>query len=77
VLKGEALEVVRRNELRLLKLVNSLLDFARMEAGRAEASFQRTDLGKLTREVASAFSLAVERAGLEFVVDCASLEAPT
>jgi PAS domain S-box-containing protein len=76
-LKGEALKVVQRNELRLLKLVNALLDFARMEAGRAQASFRRTDLGQLTREVASAFSLAIERAGLEFVVDCASLDEPT
>ncbi len=76
-LKGTALELVRRNELRLLKLVNSLLDFARMEAGRAEASFQPTDLGRLTRELASAFSLAIERAGLEFVVDCDALERPT
>jgi PAS domain S-box-containing protein len=76
-LRGEALKLVQRNELRLLKLVNSLLDFARMEAGRAEASFQRTDLGKFTREVASAFSSAIERARLEFVVDCGSLEEQT
>ena len=76
-LKGEALKLVHRNELRLLKLVNSLLDFARMEAGRAEASFQCTDVGQFTREVASAFSSAIERAGLEFVVDCGSLEEPT
>ena len=68
---------MQRNELRLLKLVNSLLDFARIEAGRAQASFQRTDLGQFTREVASAFSLAIERAGLEFVVDCGSLDEPT
>ena len=76
-LKGEALALVQRNELRLLKLVNSLLDFARIEAGRAQASFQHTDLGQFTREVASAFSLAIERAGLEFVVDCGSLDEPT
>jgi len=76
-LKGEALALVQRNELRLLKLVNSLLDFVRIEAGRAEASFQRTDLGQFTREVASAFSLAIERAGLGFVVDCGSLDEPT
>ena len=76
-LKGEALTLVQRNELRLLKLVNSLLDFARIEAGRAQASFQHTDLGQFTREVASAFSMAIERAGLEFVVDCGSLDEPT
>src|SRR4029078_1184229 len=57
-------------------LVNSLLDFVRIEAGRAQASFQHSDLGQFTREVASAFSLAIERAGLDFVVDCASLDRP-
>jgi PAS domain S-box-containing protein len=76
-LKGDALRLVQRNELRLLKLVNSLLDFARMEAGRTEASFQRTDLATFTREVASAFSLAIETAGLELVVDCEPLPRPT
>jgi PAS domain S-box-containing protein len=76
-LKGEALALVQRNELRLLKLVNSLLDFVRIEAGRAQASFQRTDLGQFTREVASAFSLAIERAGVDFVIDCGSLDEPT
>jgi PAS domain S-box-containing protein len=75
-LKGEALALVQRNELRLLKLVNSLLDFVRIEAGRAHASFQQTDLALLTREVASAFSLAIERAGLAFVVDCGALDQP-
>ena len=33
-LAGETLETVHRNELRLLKLVNTLLDFSRIEAGR-------------------------------------------
>ena len=37
----ERLEVAHRNSLRLLRLVNSLLDFSRIEAGRVQASFAR------------------------------------
>ena len=63
-LTGANLETVHRNELRLLKLVNGLLDFARIEAGRARASFQPTDLRALTVDLASTFRSAIERAGL-------------
>ncbi|WP_163997151.1 ATP-binding protein [Pyxidicoccus caerfyrddinensis] len=73
--RGE-LEVVRRNGLRLLKLVNALLDFSRIEAGRAQANVEPTDLPALTRDVASAFRSAVERAGMRFVVDVEPLEDP-
>src|SRR6185503_12522767 len=69
-------EVVHRNALRLLKLVNSLLDFSRIEAGRVQASFEPTDLAAVTIELASMFRSAVERAGLELVVDCPPLPAP-
>lgn len=69
----ERLEMVLRNSQRLQKLVNSLLDFARIEAGRAQASYQATDLPKLTAELASAFQSAVERGGLRFVVACEPL----
>ncbi|MDB4942837.1 MAG: Chemotaxis protein methyltransferase CheR [Labilithrix sp.] len=65
-LKGPELETVHRNELRLLKLVNGLLDFARIEAGRTSASFQPTDLAALTADLASSFRSAIERAGLDF-----------
>jgi signal transduction histidine kinase len=64
------LEVVQRNGLRLLKLVNSLLDFARIEAGRVQAVYEPTDLAQLTADLASSFRSLVERAGLAFVVDC-------
>jgi signal transduction histidine kinase len=73
---GEALRAVHRNALRLLKLVNSLLDFARMESGRAQASFEPTDLAMLTRDLASAFRSALARAGLEFRIDCPPLPRP-
>lgn len=64
------LDVVHRNALRLLRLVNTLLDFARLEAGRLDASFQPTDLGQVTTELASAFRAAIEKAGLELRIDC-------
>jgi PAS domain S-box-containing protein len=65
--------VARRNALRMQKLVNSLLDFSRIEAGRVEARFQPVDLARLTADLASTFRSAVERAGLRLVVDCPPL----
>lgn len=75
-LRGEQLEIVHRNELRLLKLVNTLLDFSRAEAGRVRAAYQPTDLGLLTRDLASAFRSAIERAGLAYRVEAPSFEEP-
>ena len=72
----DRLEVSHRNALRLLKLVNTLLDFSRIEAGRIQATFEPVDLSAYTLELASVFRSAVERAGLEFEVDCAELSAP-
>jgi PAS domain S-box-containing protein len=64
------LEIVHRNGQRLLRLVNTLLDFARIEAGRAQAAYEPTDLAALTAELASNFRSACERAGLLLAVDC-------
>ncbi len=75
-LRGESLATVQRNALRLLKLVNTLLDFSRMEAGRVRASFEPADLALLTADLASAFRSAMERGGLRFDVDCPSLPEP-
>jgi PAS domain S-box-containing protein len=69
----ERLEVAHRNALRLLKLVNTLLDFSRIEAGRAQASYEPVDLATLTSDLASVFRSAVEKAGLKLIVDCPSL----
>ncbi|MBS0661432.1 MAG: response regulator [Verrucomicrobia bacterium] len=69
----DRLELVHRNALRLLKLVNMLLDFSGIEGGRIEAHQEPTDLARLTADVASSFRAAVERAGLELVVDCPDL----
>jgi signal transduction histidine kinase/CheY-like chemotaxis protein len=72
----ERLQVAHRNAQRLLKLVNSLLDFSRIEAGRTQARFEPTDLAALTADLASNFRSACERAGLALVVDCPPLPAP-
>jgi signal transduction histidine kinase len=70
------IELVHRNAGRLLRLVNTLLDFSRIEAGRIEASFEPTELGAQTTDLASSFRSAVERAGLTLTVECAKLAEP-
>ena len=76
VMRREDLETVYRNELRLLRLVNSLLDFSRAEAGRAQAVYEPVDLARLTADLASTFRSAVERGGLRFDVECPPLPQP-
>ncbi|MFL9923408.1 ATP-binding protein [Herbaspirillum lusitanum] len=72
----ERLEVTHRNSLRLLKLVNGLLDFSRIEAGRAKANFAATNLSLLTEDLASVFRSIIEKAGLQFDVRVADLNEP-
>lgn len=69
----EQLDLVHRNGLRLLKLVNSLLDFSRIEAGRIDAAFEATDLATYTAELASVFGSATEKAGLKLLVSCPAM----
>ncbi len=75
-LSGAELEVAHRNAIRLLKLVNTLLDFSRIEAGRAQATYVATDISAFTRDLASSFESAFGAAGLRFEVDCPPLDMP-
>ncbi len=72
----EQLAIAYRNTQRLLKLVNTLLDFSRIEAGRVQASYQPTDLAAFTTELASIFRSAIEQANLRLVVNCPPLPEP-
>jgi signal transduction histidine kinase/DNA-binding response OmpR family regulator len=65
----ENLLVAHRNSLRLLKLVNSLLDFSRIEAGRVQAVYEPTDLARFTTDLTSVFRSAIQRAGLQLKVN--------
>ncbi len=69
----DLVEIARRGGGRLLKLVNSLLEFSRIEAGRIEASFEATDLASLTSDLASVFRSAFQRAGVGLAIDCPKL----
>ncbi|MFG1808120.1 SpoIIE family protein phosphatase [Streptomyces sp. NPDC049040] len=72
----EELDVIHRNGLRLGKLVNTLLEFSRIEAGRMQARYEPVDLAAATAELASVFRSAVDRAGLSFDVECRPLDQP-
>ncbi len=72
----EQLQLVQCNGLRLQKLVNTLLDFSRIEAGRVQASYEPTDLATYTAELASVFRSLIERAGMNLVIDCSPLAQP-
>jgi signal transduction histidine kinase len=70
------LELAHRNALHLLKLVNTLLDFSRIEAGRVQMMYEPTDLAAYTKELSEGFRPAIEKAGLNFNVDCPALPEP-
>ena len=72
----QRLDVAHRNALRLLRLVNSLLDFSRIESGRVQASYRPTDLGALTADLAASFRSATDKVGLGLIVDTPSLSEP-
>jgi signal transduction histidine kinase len=71
--RHERLRTAHRNSLRLLKLVNTLLDFSRIEAGRVQATYEPTDLAVYTAELASVFRSAIEKADITLTIDCPSI----
>jgi PAS domain S-box-containing protein len=69
----EALALIHRNAVRLAKLVDTMLEVARIEAGRIAAAYEPTDLSGFTSELASVFRSAIERAALRLVIGCPPL----
>jgi signal transduction histidine kinase len=72
----ERLQLAYDNSLRLLKLVNALLDFARLEAGRLRGNFSPIDVARMTTDLAMMFQSAVDASGVKLTVDCPALSQP-
>ncbi len=72
----EQLELASRNGHRLLRLVNTLLDFSRIEAGRMEATYEALDLAAYTTDLCGMFKSAAEKAGIELIINCPQLPEP-
>ncbi|MFD2416812.1 SpoIIE family protein phosphatase [Amycolatopsis pigmentata] len=72
----QRMEIIHRNAGRLTRLVDTLLDFHRIEDGQLRPEPGATELGELTRGIAESFAPAVARAGLEFTIDCPSGDRP-
>ncbi len=69
----ERLAMSLRNGQRLRRLVDDLLEFASIEAGRSSAVRVPADVAALTAELAGVLRAAAERAGLRLTVDCPPL----
>jgi signal transduction histidine kinase len=60
--------MIQRNASRLLKLVNSLLDFSRLEANRIQAWYEATDLAQFSTELINMLESAFKRANITLIV---------
>ncbi len=69
----KALALVQSNVSRLTRMVEAMLDFSRMEAGRLVPHVEQVDVAGQTRALAAEFAPAFARAGLDFVVDVPDL----
>lgn len=64
-----SLTTAKRNVDRLMRLVDALMDFSRLEAGKVEGRFVPTDLVPFIAELAGLFRPAIERMGIDLVLD--------
>lgn len=68
--KKQLMTTIRRNAARISRLVDSLMDVSKLEAGRLQGSFRPMPLGTYTRDLAALFRTAIERGGVTFEVNC-------
>ncbi|WWC90485.1 uncharacterized protein L201_005421 [Kwoniella dendrophila CBS 6074] len=68
--RKENLVMARRNVRRLTRLVSTLMDVSRLEAGRLQGSFQLVNLGTMTKELADLFKSAMKQANLQYTINC-------
>ena len=64
--KLEYYRIVRKESERLTALINNILDFSRIEAGRKEYEFRDTDLPSLVRETLDSYHYQIEQNGFRY-----------
>ena len=63
--KEQYYRIIRKESERLTALINNILDFSRIEAGRKEYEFLETDIGELVRNTLDSYRYQVEQQGFE------------
>src|SRR4030095_4414598 len=61
--KHQYYRIVRKESERLTALINNILDFSRIEAGRKEYEFRETDIAELVRNTLDSYRYQVEQQG--------------
>jgi signal transduction histidine kinase len=64
--KDEYYRIIRKESERLGRLINNILDFSRIEAGRKEYELRETDIAELVRNTLDAYRYQIEKQGFEF-----------
>src|SRR5438309_1838097 len=62
----EYYQIIRKESERLTALINNILDFSRIEAGRKEYEFRETDLSALVRNTLESYRYQIEQHGFTF-----------
>lgn len=64
--KEEYYRIIRKESERLTALINNILDFSRIEAGRKEYDFRETDIAELVRNTLDSYRYQIEQQGFAF-----------
>jgi signal transduction histidine kinase len=62
----EYFRIIREESERLTALINNILDFSRIEAGRKEYEFKETNLAELVRTTLESYRFQIEQNGFAF-----------
>ena len=62
----EYYQIIRKESERLTALINNILDFSRIEAGRKEYDFRETDMRELVRNTLDSYRYQIEQSGFTF-----------